>query len=90
MVRRRADPILAVTIDDDTRTFSRDALLARPDVTDIDIPADIEREVRGEAIERAPTPTPFDLDASRLHRDPREHLQRHGIVYGLNRQGSLP
>jgi mono/diheme cytochrome c family protein len=36
-----ANPVLTVTIADETRTFSRNALLARPDVTDVDIPADI-------------------------------------------------
>jgi mono/diheme cytochrome c family protein len=36
-----ADPVLDVTVGGETRHFSRDALLARPDVTDVAIPADI-------------------------------------------------
>jgi mono/diheme cytochrome c family protein len=35
------DPTLDITIGGETRQFTRDALLARPDVTTIDIPADI-------------------------------------------------
>jgi mono/diheme cytochrome c family protein len=36
-----ADTLLSIAIGGETRQFSRDALLARPDVTDVDIPADI-------------------------------------------------
>jgi mono/diheme cytochrome c family protein len=36
-----ANPVLTVTIGGETRTYSRDALLARPDVTNVDVPADI-------------------------------------------------
>lgn len=36
-----ADPALDIAVGDDTRRFTRDAMLARPDAADIDIPADI-------------------------------------------------
>jgi mono/diheme cytochrome c family protein len=36
-----ADPVLDVTIGGETRRFSRDALLARPDVTNVDIAVDV-------------------------------------------------
>jgi mono/diheme cytochrome c family protein len=36
-----ADAVLEIVVDSETRRFSRDALLARPDLTAIDIPADI-------------------------------------------------
>lgn len=36
-----ADPVLEVTVNGETRRFSRDALLARPDATDVVVPADI-------------------------------------------------
>lgn len=36
-----ANPVLDVSLDGVTRKFSRDALLARPDVTEVEIPADI-------------------------------------------------
>jgi mono/diheme cytochrome c family protein len=39
--RAVANPFLDVTVGGETRQFSRDALLARPDATDIDIPADV-------------------------------------------------
>jgi len=36
-----ADPALDIVVDGESRTFSREALLARPDARDIEIPADI-------------------------------------------------
>jgi mono/diheme cytochrome c family protein len=56
-----ADPVLAVTIGDDSRTFSRDALLARPDVTEVEIPADIAygKPMRFRAIPLAALLAPF-------------------------------
>lgn len=36
-----ADPVLDVTVEGETRRFTRDTLLARPDAADVDIPADI-------------------------------------------------
>ena len=39
--RASANPVLTVTVGGESRQYSRDALLARPDVTNVDIPADI-------------------------------------------------
>lgn len=36
-----ADPVLDITVGGETRQFARDALLARTDATDVEIPADI-------------------------------------------------
>jgi mono/diheme cytochrome c family protein len=55
------NPVLTVTIADETRAFSRDALLARPDVTDVDISADIAygKPMRFRAIPLASLLAPF-------------------------------
>jgi mono/diheme cytochrome c family protein len=56
-----ANPVLTVIIGDETRTFSRDALLARPDLTDVDIAADIAygQPMRFRAIPLAALLAPF-------------------------------
>lgn len=56
-----ANPVLTVTIADETRAFSRDALLARPDVADVDISADIAygKPLRFRAIPLASLLAPF-------------------------------
>jgi mono/diheme cytochrome c family protein len=36
-----AEPVLDITVGDESRRFTRDALLARPDAADVDIPADV-------------------------------------------------
>jgi mono/diheme cytochrome c family protein len=56
-----ANPVLTITIGDETRAFSRDALLARPDVTDVDIPSDIAygKPMRFRAIPLAQLLAPF-------------------------------
>lgn len=56
-----ANPVLTVIIGDETRTFSRDALLARPDLTDVDIAADIAygKPMRFRAIPLAALLAPF-------------------------------
>ncbi len=56
-----ANPVLTVIIGDETRTFSRDALLARPDLTDVDIPADIGygKPMRFRAVPLAALLAPF-------------------------------
>jgi mono/diheme cytochrome c family protein len=60
-----ADPVLAITIGGETRQFSRDALLARPDVTNVDIPADIAygKPMRFRAIPLAALLAPFPAPA---------------------------
>jgi mono/diheme cytochrome c family protein len=60
-----ADPVLDITIGGETRTFSRDTLLARPDVTDIDIPADIAygKPMQFRAIPLAALLAPFRVPA---------------------------
>ncbi|MGE3989697.1 c-type cytochrome [Pseudorhodoplanes sp.] len=60
-----ADPVLTVAIGGETRTFSRDALLARPDVSDVDIPADIAygRPMRFRAVPLATLLAPFRAPA---------------------------
>jgi mono/diheme cytochrome c family protein len=56
-----ANAVLTVIIGDETRTFSRDALLARPDLTDVDIPADIAygKPMRFRAVPLAALLAPF-------------------------------
>ena len=56
-----ADPVLTIAFGDETRIYSRDALLARPEVANVDIPADIAygRPMRFRAIPLAALLAPF-------------------------------
>ena len=56
-----ANPVLDVSIGGETRQFSRDALLARPDVTNVEIPADVAygKPMRFRAIPLAALLAPF-------------------------------
>ena len=59
--RAVADALLDVAIGGETRSFSRDAMLARPDVTTVDIPADVAygKPMRFRAIPLAALLAPF-------------------------------